>query len=66
MLVRQAAGARAVPVAASGQWHRVAHPSAVVDAFGRDRLAAAGAQLRAADGGVSKIIFISAHIFILL
>jgi hypothetical protein len=53
-------------VAASGQWYRVAHPSAVVDSVGRDRLAAAGAQLRAADGGVSKIIFISAHIFILL
>jgi len=29
-------------------------------------LAAAGAQLRAADGGVSKIIFIFPHILILL
>ena len=39
---------------------------AVVDALGRDRLAAAGAQLRAADGGVSEIILIIPHILILL
>ena len=29
---------------------------AAVDAAGRDRLAAAGAQLRSADGGVSKVL----------
>ena len=64
--VRQAPGARTVHLAASREWHRVAHPSAVVDAAGRDRLAAAGAQLRAADGGVSKIILVFLPILILL
>ena len=39
---------------------------AVIHAAGRNRLAATGAQLRAADGGVSKIILIFAHILILL
>ena len=53
-------------LAASQKWHRVAHTSADVDVAGRDRLAATGTQLRAADGGVSEIIFIFPHIFILL
>ena len=65
-LVRQATGARAVHLAASGERHGFADAGAAVDAAGRDRLAAAGAQLRAADGGVSEIIFIFAHILILL
>ncbi len=38
------------PQAASGT--RVAHASAALDVARRDRLAASGAQLRAADGGV--------------
>ena len=66
VLVREAPGARTVHLAAGHQWHRVAHASAVVDVAGRDRLAATGTQLRAADGGVSKIILIFPHIFILL
>jgi len=66
MFVREEAGAWAVPVAASGERHGCVDARAVVDALGRDRLAAAGGQLRAADGGVSKIIFISARIFIML
>ena len=50
----------------AAEWHRVAHTRAVVDAAGRDRLAATGAQLRAADGGVSEIILVFRHILILL
>ena len=66
MLVRQEAGAWAVHLAAGQQRHHIAHIRAAVDAAGRDRLAATGTQLRAADGGVSEIIFIFARIFILL
>ncbi len=43
------------PQAASGTVSLTS--SAAVDAAGRDRLAAAGTQLRAADGGVSEIYF---------
>ena len=53
-------------LAAGHQWHRVAHPSATRDVPGRDRLAATGAQLRAADGGVREIFLVFARIFILL
>ena len=55
-----------IHLAASSEWNGVADAGAAVDAAGRDRLAAAGAQLRAADGGVSEIIFIFPRIFILL
>ncbi len=55
--VRETIGARKVHLAASGERHGFADAGAVVDAAGRHRLAAAGAQLRAADGGVSKIVF---------
>ena len=41
-------------------------PAQLVDVTGRDRLAASGAQLRAAVGGVSKIILVFLPIFILL
>src|ERR1700694_5715221 len=62
VLVRQEAGAWAVSVATSGERHGCAHASAAVDVVGRHRLEATGAQLRAADGGVSKIILIFPHI----
>ena len=52
------------PQAASGTVSLT--PAQLVDAAGRDRLAAAGAQLRAADGGVSKIILVFLRILILL
>src|SRR5271168_4841265 len=57
VLVRETTGARKVHLAASGERHGFADARAVIDAAGRDRLAAAGAQLRSADGGVSKIVF---------
>jgi len=65
-LFRQATGARAVHLATGHQWHGFAHASAAVNAAGRNRLAATGAQLRAADGGVSEKVFIFPRIFILL
>ncbi len=54
VLVREATGARTIHLAASGERHGFADAGAVVDAAGRHRLAAAGAQLRAADGGVKQ------------
>lgn len=66
VLVREEAGARKVHLATSGERNGIADARAVVDVAGRDRLAAAVAQLRSADGGVSKIIFVFADIFILL
>ena len=53
VFVRQAAGARTFRVAASGERHGVADASAVIDAAGRHRLAAAGAHLGAAAVGVT-------------
>src|SRR5258708_21511584 len=55
VLVREAIGARAVHLAASGERNGFADGSATLHAAGRDRLAASGAQLRSADGGVSKL-----------
>jgi hypothetical protein len=59
VLVREETGARKIHVAASGEWNSVTDASAAVDAAGRDRLAAASAQLRSADGGVSKMVLFS-------
>src|ERR1700688_3002887 len=66
VLVRQAPGARAIYLAANGERHGFADARAGVDALGGDRLAAAGAQLRAADGGVMEIFLVFACILILL
>src|SRR5271170_5158923 len=66
VLVRETTGARKVHLAASGERHGFVDARAVVDVAGRDRLAAAGAQLCAADGGVSKIVLVFLWILILL
>jgi hypothetical protein len=63
---RDGSGARAIYLAANGERHGFADARAAVDALGRDRLAAAGAQLRAADGGVREIFFVFTRVFILL
>src|SRR2546428_7287018 len=54
--------ARSLHLAASDQGHRLADAGAALDAAGRDRLAASGAHLRAADGGVNRHAFFI-HIF---
>ena len=54
VLVRQAAGARKIHLAASGERNGFADGGAALDVVGRDRLASSGAQLRAADGGVNE------------
>lgn len=53
--VRETTGARKIHLAASSERNGFVDAGAVVDAAGRHRLAAAGAQLRAADGGVSAL-----------
>ncbi len=64
--VRETAGAWEIHLAASSERNGFADAGAVVDAAGGHRLATAGAQLRAADGGVSKTVLIFLCIFILL
>src|SRR5437867_3774341 len=54
--------ARSLHLAASDQGRRLADAGAALDAAGRDRLAASGAHLRAADGGVNRHAFFI-HIF---
>jgi len=49
-------GARKIYLAASGEWNGFTDAGTVVDVAGRDRLAASGAQLRSADGGVTGFI----------
>ena len=66
VLVREAAGARAIHLAAKHQRDRFVDARAVVDVAGRDRLAAAVAQFRSADGGVSELFLVVACIFIML
>jgi hypothetical protein len=62
--VREAAGAREVHLAASVELHGFPDAGAVVDAAGRHRLATLGAQLRATDGRVSKIVLFFLFVFI--
>ena len=57
VFVGEAAGARALRVAAGNERDSFAQASAAVDAVGRDRLAAADAQLESANGVVNKIFF---------
>jgi hypothetical protein len=60
VLVCEAAGAWAIYLAAGHQRHGFVDASAIIDAAGRHRLAAAGAQLRSTDGGVSnRFLFFS-------
>jgi hypothetical protein len=66
VFVRETAGARKVFLAASDERNGSSNAGTVIDVAGRDRLAASGAQLRAADGCVSKIILVFLSIFILL
>jgi hypothetical protein len=56
VLIREAAGAWALRVATSGEWHGFSDASPVVDAVRGHRLAAAGAHLGTAVVGVTREI----------
>jgi hypothetical protein len=52
--IRQAAGARAIHLAASGKRYGLAESSAVIDVAGRDRLAAASTHMEARSSSVDQ------------